>query len=55
MHVSSARAAAQGFTVTEPRASAVDVRAWLAEHPVTPALSPERERSLIATARAAQT
>lgn len=51
MHVSAERARGEGFTVTDPRATATDVRAWLADHPVKPALPPDRERELIATAK----
>jgi 2'-hydroxyisoflavone reductase len=51
MHVSHDRASAAGFTLTEPQATVADVRAWLTEHPVTPALAPDRERELIARVR----
>jgi hypothetical protein len=52
MHVSYDRARTHGFSVTEPRVTVADVRTWLASHPVPPALPPERERELIARARA---
>jgi 2'-hydroxyisoflavone reductase len=51
MHVSVERAQAAGFTVTDARVTITDVRAWLATHPVPPALPPERERELIARAK----
>jgi 2'-hydroxyisoflavone reductase len=51
MHVSHGRASSAGLTLTEPHRTIEDVRAWLSTHPVPPALSPERERELIARAR----
>lgn len=51
MDVSAARAAAAGFTVTDPATTIADTAAWLREAPVKPALSAERERELIAAAR----
>lgn len=52
MHVSSTRAEAAGFVARPPADTIADTREWLREHPVAPALSPERERALIAAARA---
>lgn len=51
MHVSNERASAAGLTLTDPAATAADVRAWLAGAPQPPALTPEREAELIAAAR----
>ncbi|HUR35571.1 MAG TPA: NAD-dependent epimerase/dehydratase family protein [Vicinamibacterales bacterium] len=51
MHVSHERARAAGLTITNASTTIADVQAWLRAHPVTPALSPERERELIAQAR----
>jgi 2'-hydroxyisoflavone reductase len=51
MHVSHDRASAAGFTLTEPHVTVADVRAWLVEHPVPPALAPDRERDLITTVK----
>jgi 2'-hydroxyisoflavone reductase len=51
MHVSAQRAADEGFTVTDPRATADDVRNWLSDHPVKSALPADRERELIAISR----
>lgn len=52
MHVDAARAEAVGFAVTNPAVTVADTRAWLRGSPVKPALSIERERELIAAARA---
>jgi 2'-hydroxyisoflavone reductase len=52
MHVSHGRASAAGFTLTGVHTTIADVRTWLSNHPVTPALPPERERELIARTRA---
>ena len=52
MQVAADRAAAAGFTVTDAATTVADTRAWLRDVPVTPALSVERERELIAAARA---
>lgn len=52
MHVSHERASRAGLRLTDPRVTIEDVRRWVADHPVTPALTPERERELIALARA---
>jgi nucleoside-diphosphate-sugar epimerase len=54
MHVSHERASAAGFALTDTLVTISDVRDWLRTHPVTPALSPERERELIAKARSLQ-
>jgi 2'-hydroxyisoflavone reductase len=54
MHVSHERASAAGLTLTDPRVTAADTRAWLREHPVKPSLSAERESELIAAARGDQ-
>jgi 2'-hydroxyisoflavone reductase len=51
LHVSHDRASAAGLTLTDPQITIADVREWLRVHPVPPALSPERERDLIARAR----
>jgi len=51
MHVSHNRASAAGFTVTDVQTTIADVRGWLRNHPVPPALPPERERELIARTR----
>ncbi|MEQ1910497.1 MAG: NAD-dependent epimerase/dehydratase family protein, partial [Vicinamibacterales bacterium] len=51
MQVAADRAAAAGFTVTDAATTVADTRAWLRNAPVTPALSLERERELIAAAR----
>lgn len=52
MHVGFDAALAAGFTLTEPARTIADTRAWLQTNPCRPALSPERERELIARARA---
>lgn len=52
MHVSHERASGAGFTLTDALVTTRDVREWLRGNPVTPALPPERERELIAKARA---
>lgn len=52
MQVAADRAAEAGFTVTDPATTVADTRAWLREVPMTPTLSVERERELIAAARA---
>ena len=53
MHVSNAHALSAGLTLTPPAATAADVRTWLRDQDLTPALSPEREAALIGVARAA--
>ena len=52
MQVAADRAASAGFTATDPATTVADTRAWLRDVPVKPALSIERERELIAAARA---
>ena len=54
MNVSHDRASAAGLTLTDPQVTITDVRDWLRTHPVPPALTPERERELIARARASE-
>ncbi len=51
MNVSADRAIDAGFTLTDPGVTIADTRDWLRIHPTTPALTPERERELIAQAR----
>ena len=51
MHVSHERASAAGLTLTDPRTTIRDTRAWLRDFPVPPALMPDRERELIAASR----
>lgn len=51
MHVDAARAQGVGFAVSDPSVTIEDTRAWLRMNPVTPALSAERERELVALAR----
>jgi hypothetical protein len=51
MHVSNERAVAFGLTVTDPRETIHDVRCWLKEATLTPALSTQREAELINAAR----
>jgi 2'-hydroxyisoflavone reductase len=51
MDVSNERALAAGLTLTDPRATLQDVRAWLAGQDLPLALSPEREAELISKAR----
>lgn len=51
MHVGHARADAAGLTLTGAATTAADTRTWLRDHPQKPALSPERERELIARSR----
>lgn len=53
MEVSNERARAAGLRLTELSETIGDTRAWLAGEKLTPALSPERERELIARARGA--
>jgi 2'-hydroxyisoflavone reductase len=50
MHVRSERAQAAGFTTTDPRTTIRDTAEWLRAHPMSPVLSPERERQAIAAA-----
>lgn len=52
MHVSNARAVAAGLTLTDPVVTANDVRTWLSENDLLPALSPDREAALISIASA---
>jgi len=52
MNVSAARAEEAGFTTTDPQTTINDTRAWLTDHPIELVLSPEREREIIAAARA---
>jgi len=47
MHVSNERAVGQGLTLTDPRATADDVRKWLEGSDLPAALSPAREAALI--------
>jgi 2'-hydroxyisoflavone reductase len=54
MHVNHERATAAGFTVTDVQTTIDDVRAWLKDHPVKRALTPDLEATLIARARAAR-
>lgn len=49
MHVSHERASAARLTLTDPRTTITDTRAWLRDVQVSPALTPDRE--LIATSR----
>jgi len=51
MEVSNERACAAGLRLTDLATTMADTRAWLAEQDLTLALSPERERELIARAR----
>ena len=51
MNVSAGRALDAGFTWTEPGVTVADTRDWLRVHAITPALTAERERELIAEAR----
>jgi 2'-hydroxyisoflavone reductase len=51
MYVSHDRASAAGLTLTDPAVTARDVRQWLRQHPVKPALDPAIERQLIAKVR----
>jgi 2'-hydroxyisoflavone reductase len=51
MDVSSERALTSGLTLREPQVTARDVRAWLPERNLAPALAPERERALINMSR----
>jgi 2'-hydroxyisoflavone reductase len=51
MEVSNERAWAAGLRLTDLATTMADTRAWLAEQELTLALSPERERELIARAR----
>lgn len=51
MDVSNERARAAGLTLTDPEATARDVRAWLQGQDLPLALTPEREASLIRSAR----
>ncbi len=53
MHVAADLAVAAGFTVTDAAKTVADTRAWLRDAPMTPALSLERERELIAAAASA--
>jgi 2'-hydroxyisoflavone reductase len=52
MHVSAARALAAGLVLSDPADTVRSVREWLRAIAITPALSPERERELLARARA---
>ena len=54
MEVSNERACAAGLRLTELSETIADTRAWLAGQEQTPALSPDRERELIARARGAE-
>src|SRR5687768_12861328 len=47
MHVDNARAVRAGLTLTDPRVTAADTRAWLAGAALPSAFSPEREAALI--------
>jgi 2'-hydroxyisoflavone reductase len=51
MEVSNERACAAGLRLTELSETIADTRAWLAGQELTLALSPDRERELIARAR----
>jgi 2'-hydroxyisoflavone reductase len=53
MEVSNERARAAGLCLTDLEVTIADTRAWLAGQELTLALSPERERELIARARGA--
>ncbi len=46
MHVSNERAVAAGLTISDPRTTIANVRAWLGNCELAPALSPEREAAL---------
>lgn len=50
MHVSNARAVAQGLTITDPHTTANAVRTWLPTCDLPSALSQERETQLIGIA-----
>jgi 2'-hydroxyisoflavone reductase len=52
MHVSSAKTRATGLELTGPRQTIADTRAWLRAHPMTPVLTPDRERDAVAFAKA---
>jgi hypothetical protein len=51
MEVSNERACAAGLRLTELSETIADTRAWLAGQELPLALSPDRERELIARAR----
>ncbi|MGC4080923.1 MAG: NAD-dependent epimerase/dehydratase family protein [Vicinamibacterales bacterium] len=51
MHVSHERASQAGFQTTSMEQTIADTRAWLRDHPFSPALKPDVERDLIAQAR----
>jgi nucleoside-diphosphate-sugar epimerase len=51
MHVSNDRAVAAGLTISDPRTTIANVRAWLCSCELAPALSPEREAALIQASR----
>jgi 2'-hydroxyisoflavone reductase len=51
MDVSAERASHAGFTWTDPRRTVAETHAWLREHPMTPVLTAERERAVLAAAR----
>lgn len=53
MHVSNDRTRQAGLTLTDPAVTACDVRAWLDDAPLQPALAPQREAELIAAAQVA--
>ena len=54
MHVSPARAAAAGLTLTDLSVTVRDTRTWLRGKTISPALSPEREKTLIHLAKHVQ-
>ncbi|MFN7982843.1 MAG: NAD-dependent epimerase/dehydratase family protein [Vicinamibacterales bacterium] len=51
MHVDASHALAAGFKPSTPERTIHDTREWLRANPFKPALTPERERDLIAAAR----
>jgi len=51
MDVSASLAVEQGFTMTEAHVTVADTRAWLRFSPVSPVLTPARERDAMAFAR----
>jgi 2'-hydroxyisoflavone reductase len=52
MHVSNDRARQAGLTLTDPAQTVGDVRTWLENQDLRPALAPQREAALIAAAQA---
>lgn len=54
MDVNASRAAAAGFTTTDPARTIADTREWLRAHPFAAALTAELERDTIARSREGQ-